>query len=185
MLQYLPNGLTILRLLLALPMGVLILRQEFNLALGVGLLAGLTDALDGFMARRLQAFSRFGAALDPIADKVLVTVIFLSFAQLELIPWYLALTVIIRDLTIVSGAIGYHFLIGPFEFAASRLSKINMFVQICFCLLLLLAQVIPAIPTEAIIAGTAGVMFIAVASGVDYILTWTIKAFQADKGPNR
>ena len=181
LLKYLPNALTISRLLLALPLGVLILRQEFHLALGVVLVAGITDALDGFAARRLQSFSRFGAALDPIADKVLVTVIFLSFARLELIPWYLALTVIIRDLAIVSGATCYHYLIGPFEFAATRLSKANMFVQICFCLLLLLAQILPAVPPEAIIAGTAVVMFIAVTSGMDYVLTWAIKAFQARK----
>jgi cardiolipin synthase (CMP-forming) len=181
LLQYLPNSLTISRLLLALPMGVLILREEFHLALAVGLLAGITDALDGFAARRLQSFSRFGAALDPIADKVLITVIFLCFAQLELIPWYLALTVIIRDLAIVTGATCYHFLIGPFDFAATRLSKANMFVQICFCLLLLLAQVLPAVPAEAIIAGTAAVMFIAVSSGMDYVLTWAIKAFQAGR----
>lgn len=180
-LRYLPNSLTILRLLLALPMGVLILRRDFDLALAVGLLAGITDALDGFAARRLQAFSRFGAALDPIADKILITVIFLSFAQLELIPWYLALTVIIRDLAIVIGATCYHWLIGPFEFAATRLSKANMFVQICFCVLLLSAQVVPGVPIELIIVGTAGVMFIAVASGVDYVLTWTIKALQANK----
>lgn len=181
MMKYLPNCLTFLRLLLAVPMGLLILRQEFGLALAVGLLAGLSDALDGYFARRLQAFSRFGAALDPIADKVLVTVIFLSFAQIGLIPWYLALAVIIRDLAIVCGALSYHWLIGPFEFAATRLSKANMFIQICFCTLLLTAQVVPGIPSIVILVGSAMVLFIAAASGVDYILTWTIKALQTRK----
>ena len=72
MLQYLPNALTFSRLLLAAPLGYLILQQNYQWALAIGLLAGATDALDGFAARRLGALSRFGAILDPIADKLLV-----------------------------------------------------------------------------------------------------------------
>lgn len=179
MLKYLPNALTFLRLLLALPLGVLILRQEFALALGVACLAGFTDALDGFFARRLNALSRFGAALDPIADKVLITVSFLTFAQVELVPWYVAIAVIARDLVIVGGALCYHWLIGPFEFAARPLSKANMLIQICFCALVLVMQVVPAVPPAAITAGTAAVLFIAAASGFDYVMTWTIKAIES------
>lgn len=185
LLRYLPNSLTFMRLLLALPLGMLILRGEYNWALGVGLVAGLSDALDGFFARRLQAFSRFGAALDPIADKILITVTFLCLAQVELVPWYLAVAVITRDLIIVCGAACYYKLIGPFTFAATRLSKANMVIQIVFCVLVLLAQVVPGIPVLAILAGTAAVLFIAAASGFDYVMSWTIKAIQARKSaPN-
>lgn len=179
MLQYLPNCLTLSRLLLAVPLGILILRQDFSWALGVGILAGVTDALDGFFARRLQAFSRWGAALDPIADKILITIAFLCFAHIGLIPWYLALAVIARDVVIVVGATCYYQLIGPFEFAATRLSKANMLVQICFCVLLLVAQLVSTIPPIAITAGMALVLFIAAASGFDYVMSWTIKALQA------
>ena len=104
MLRYLPNGLTFLRLLLAVPLGILILGGDYSSALIVGLLAGITDALDGFFARRLNAFSRFGAAIDPIADKTLITVTFLCLASMALVPWYLAIAVISRDLIIVAGA---------------------------------------------------------------------------------
>ena len=182
MLQYLPNSLTISRLLLAAPLGVLILREDFAWALVIGFLAGITDALDGFFARRLGAFSRWGAALDPIADKVLITISFLSFAQVALIPWYLAVVVITRDLVIVLGAVCYYKLIGPFEFAATGLSKANMCVQISFCVLVLLAQVLPDIPQVAITIGAAAVLFIAAASGFDYVMSWTIKAVQSRKG---
>ncbi len=178
MLQHLPNGLTFSRLLLAIPLGVLILRENYPWALGVGFLAGLTDALDGFVARRLNAFSRFGAALDPVADKVLVTVSFLCMAQVQLIPWYLAIVVIARDLIIVAGALCYHFLIGPFEFAATSLSKVNMGVQIVFCVMVLTAQVVPQIPEISIVIGTALVVFIAASSGFDYVMSWTIKAIR-------
>ncbi len=184
MLQYLPNALTFLRLLLALPLGYFILRQEFAMALGIGFLAGLSDGLDGFFARRLNAFSHFGAALDPVADKVLITVCMLSFAQVGLIPWYVAITVVARDLVIVSGAVCYRLLIGPFEFAATKLSKTNMLIQICFCVLVLAAQVVPGIPSLVITAATVVVLVIAIASGLDYVVSWSIKAMQNRPGEN-
>lgn len=178
MLKYLPNCLTFSRLLLAVPLGMLILQENYSWALATGFLAGVTDALDGMVARRLQAFSRFGAAMDPIADKVLITVSFLCMAEVELIPWYLAIAVIGRDLIIVAGALCYHFLIGSFAFAASNLSKANMGVQIAFCVLVLAAQVVPQIPEQSIIIGTALVLFIAASSGFDYVMSWTLKAIR-------
>jgi cardiolipin synthase (CMP-forming) len=181
MLQYLPNSLTVLRLLLSVPLGFLILREYYAWALGVGFLAGLSDALDGFVARRLGALSRIGAALDPIADKTLIVVTFVCLAQMELVPWYLAVVVITRDLVIVTGAACYYTFIGPFEFAATRLSKSNMFIQISFCVLVLLRQVVPDIPPIATLVGSVAVLFIAAASGVDYVMSWTIKAIQSRK----
>jgi cardiolipin synthase len=178
MLQYLPNALTLSRLLLAGPLGFFILQENYEWALGTGVLAGVTDALDGFMARRLDALTRFGAALDPICDKVLITVVFVCFAHTGLIPWYLALAVIARDLIIVLGAACYHWLIGAFEFSASPLSKANMFLQISFCVLVLVSQVVSGIPELVITLGSAAVLFIAGASGSDYVLKWSIKAIQ-------
>ena len=178
MLQYLPNALTFSRLLLAAPLGYLILHEHYSWALITGLIAGITDALDGFAARRLGVFSRLGAAFDPIADKVLITVAFVCFAYAGLVPWYLALAVIARDLVIVLGAACYHWLIGEFEFSATQLSKANMLVQISFCTLVLAAQVAAWIPPVAVMAGSAAVLFIAGASGFDYIMKWSIKAAQ-------
>jgi cardiolipin synthase (CMP-forming) len=179
MLHYLPNSLTVLRLLLAVPLGVFILREDYAWALGVGVLAGLSDALDGLMARHLGAFSRMGAALDPIADKILIMVTFVCLALMELVPWYLTVVVIARDLVIVAGAACYYLFIGPVEFSATRLSKINMFLQISFCVLVLLTQVVPYIPPIATLAGSVAVLFIAAASGFDYVMTWTVRAMQS------
>ncbi len=179
MLQYLPNSLTVLRLLLAVPLGVLILREDYAWALSVGVLAGLSDVLDGLIARHLGAFSRIGAALDPIADKILVTVTFVCLALVELVPWYLTVAVITRDLVIVGGAACYYLFIGPFEFAATRLSKCNMIIQISFCVLVLLTQVVPNIPPTATLAGSVAVLFIAAASGFDYVMTWSVKAMRS------
>ena len=181
MLQYLPNSLTFIRLLLAAPLGILILREQYDWALATGVVAGVTDALDGFLARRLNALSRFGAILDPIADKVLITVTFVCLAAVELLPWYLAIAVIARDLVIVAGAAAYYTLIGPFEFAATGLSKSNMAIQIGFCVLVLLSQVLPNIPPQLTLVGMAAVLFLAAASGFDYVMSWTIKAIESRK----
>jgi cardiolipin synthase len=181
MWQYLPNSLTVLRLLLALPLGIFILHQAYAWALVVGVLAGLSDVLDGFFARRLQAFSRIGAALDPIADKILILVAFVCLALGELVPWYLTAAVITRDLVIVAGAACYYTFIGPFEFTATRLSKINMFIQISFCILVLLTQVLPGMPAILTLVGTVAVLFITGASGFDYVMSWAIKAVQSHK----
>lgn len=181
MLRYLPNALTLLRLVLALPLGYLIIEENFQSALVVAVLAGISDGLDGAIARRLGALSRVGAVLDPIADKTLITVCFLGFAAVELIPWYLAGVVILRDLVIVSGAVAYRLIVGPFEFAATSLSKLNMLLQVCFCLLALLSQVVPGIPAQALLVGAVAVIAFAVASGADYVVSWTRRALRAHR----
>ena len=180
MLRHVPNLLTVLRLVLALPLGVFILLENYPWALGTGVLAGLSDALDGLIARRLGFISQFGAALDPIADKLLIIVSFVCLAQVDLIPWYLAAAVITRDLVIVTGAVCFYTLIGPYEFGASRLSKFTLLVQISFCVLVLLTQVTEISPL-ATAAGTVAVLFITTASGVDYVIAWTMKAIEARK----
>lgn len=178
MLKYLPNSMTILRLLLAFPVGYMILRSEYEWALGLGFVAGVTDALDGYFARLVGHFSRFGAALDPIADKVLMTVIFFSLAWVGLIPWWLAILVFARDLVIVTGACCYHWLVGPLEFEPTRISKNNTAVQIGFCVLMLSVQVIPSVPGVVTEVAIWVVVVMAIASGVDYVLRWALKAKQ-------
>ncbi|MDA8752804.1 CDP-alcohol phosphatidyltransferase family protein [Halieaceae bacterium] len=181
MLALLPNAVTLLRLLLALPVGYLILQGQFGTALLVGLLAGVTDALDGLLARRLNADSRFGAALDPIADKVLVTTVFLSMAMVGLVPWLITATVVLRDLVIVLGASCYHWLIGELELQPTALSKSNMAIQIGYCVLVLAAALLPRLPGELVQAGGALVLLVTVASGIDYVITWTGRA-RANRG---
>jgi cardiolipin synthase len=176
MLKQLPNALTLLRLLLAFPVGLLILREQYGPALVLGFIAGLTDAIDGLLARRLQAFSRFGAIIDPLADKLLVTIIFLALAQTGIIPWYLALLVIARDVIIVAGATCYRLLIGRLDMEPSVLSKANMFVQVSFCVIALLSQLTPGFPPAGLVLGEYAVLLLALASGADYVLTWAVKA---------
>jgi len=175
-LKYLPNTLTISRLLLALPLGLLILGQQYGWALAVGFIAGATDALDGYTARKLGYFSPLGAILDPVADKLLILVTFCCLASATLIDWWLAAVVVGRDVVIVLGAVFYRFLVGPFEFGATQLSKLNMAIQITFCVLVLAAQLI-SVPSPLVTVAVATVVICAVASGTDYIVSWSRRAW--------
>lgn len=176
MLRFLPNALTASRLVLALPLGWLILQGEYAWALGIGLVAGATDALDGYTARKLGYFSQLGAALDPVADKTLVTVAFLCLATAQLIPWYVAIAIITRDLLIVGGALCYRLFIGPFPFGATMLSKFNMLVQISFCIIVLAAELFNGIAQPWLTVLCILVVLVAFVSGADYVVTWSRKA---------
>ncbi len=176
MLRLIPNALTLLRLLLALPVGWLILSEQFVPALVVGFFAGLTDAVDGWLARRLNAYSRFGAALDPVADKTLMFVVFISLAIVGLVPWLVAAVVVVRDLVILAGASAYHGLIDELELEPTALSKSNTFVQIGYCILALGSAVVPAMPAELLVAAGLVVVAVAVISGMDYVLSWSRRA---------
>ena len=182
MLRLIPNALTLLRLLLALPVGWLILREQFAPALAVGIVAGLTDAVDGWLARRLNAYSRFGAALDPVADKTLMFVVFISMAIVGLVPWFVAAVVIIRDLVILAGATAYHGLIDELELEPTALSKSNTFVQIGYCILVLAGALLPAIPEALLIASTLLVIAVSVISGIDYVISWSRRAMSMRAG---
>lgn len=178
-LQYLPNVLTGMRLLMAVPIALLILRNDYAWALGLGIVAGITDALDGFFARRLNAHSALGAGLDATADKLLMFCVFLSLASVGLLPWWLAAIVVGRDVVIVLGACAYRLLIGPFDFAPTVLSKINMGVQVVYLVAVLSDALITVSPPALDLALAILVALVAVASGVDYVLSWSRRAVNA------
>src|SRR5688572_24109147 len=112
-MRHIPNLLTLLRMLLTVPLAWLLRDGRFDTALIVALVAGFTDALDGFLAKRFSWQSRLGGLIDPVADKLLLVACFVGLAQVDALPWWLAAVVIGRDAVIVSGAVAYHNLIGP------------------------------------------------------------------------
>ena len=100
----LPNALTALRLVATPFIVMAILGERYRTALGVFLLAGITDGLDGVVARKLGGVTRLGAYLDPVADKVFVAAVYLALAAKSLAPWWLVGVVLIRDLLILAVA---------------------------------------------------------------------------------
>ncbi|MCP9438529.1 MAG: CDP-alcohol phosphatidyltransferase family protein [Nitrospira sp.] len=103
-----PNSLTILRILL-IPVYIGCMTYgEYGLALLALLLAGLTDAVDGLIARKWNQQTRLGMFLDPLADKLLLTSGFLSLASLHLIPSWLVILVVSRDVILLLGTAVAH-----------------------------------------------------------------------------
>ena len=180
MLRHLPNMITALRMLLVVPLCWLIQAARYDGALLVAAIAALSDAVDGFLARRFGWQSWIGGMLDPVADKLLLTAAFVWLALDGALPWWLAALVVGRDLAIVAGAVAYHTLIGRFDASPSRLSKLTTVVQIAFVLLELLRLSrwleVPPPARAGMIAITAA---ITLASGLHYIVVWTARARRA------
>ncbi|HKE48146.1 MAG TPA: CDP-alcohol phosphatidyltransferase family protein, partial [Rhodanobacteraceae bacterium] len=118
--------------------------------------------------------------LDPIADKLLLMAAFLWLAFAGDVPFWLAALVIGRDLVIVGGAVAYYCLIGRFDAAPSRVSKLTTVVQIVFVLgeLLRLSHILD-ISDDVRFAALAVTALLTVASGVHYVVVWSLRAWRA------
>ncbi len=177
-MKQIPNILTTLRLLLAIPLCWLILERDYEAVLWVALIAGVSDGVDGWLARLLDATSRYGAVVDPLADKVMLSGAYPCLAFVGLIEWWLAALVIGRDVVIVLGALAYHALYGRYEMAPSQLGKFSTFLQILFALALLLQQVFPVLPLAVVLGLLYAVVLVTLASGVHYVYVWGAKAMR-------
>jgi cardiolipin synthase len=186
-LRWLPNGLCVLRMLLAVPTAWLLLRGEFVLTLAVFLFAAVTDAADGFLAKKFHWETELGKTLDPLADKLLLVTVFITLAHLQLIPVWLAVLVVVRDAVITVGAIIYRVLFGPLTGAAPTLiSKLNTLVQILYvCAVVLSAALFAAglrwPPAWLLSIAAACVVVTTVSSGVNYVVTYSRRAASAHR----
>lgn len=126
----LPNSLTLLRLLLVPGFLVAVIYGALGLALGIFVAAALTDLLDGFFARKLGQKTELGACLDPLADKTLVTVAYVSLAVTGVLPAWLAVVVVSRDFFIVLGAGVLFLLAGRNSFPPEFLGKTTTGLQL-------------------------------------------------------
>lgn len=177
MLRQLPNLISCLRIALVAPLIVLLLQARYETALWIALAAGLSDALDGFLARHFNWRSRLGSLLDPAADKLLLVAAYLCLAQVGQVAWALALLVLARDAVIVLGALAYHRMVGEFEARPSLWSKATTFGQILLVLLVLASN---AFGFHWQQRGYAWIIAaLTVISGVDYIVRWSLRARDA------
>ena len=175
-LKDLPNLISIARICLTLPVAYLLLEQRFSEALLLFFVAGVSDGLDGFLAKRFGWHSRLGSILDPLADKALLVTSYLCLALVGVIPLWLMLLVFARDLIIIVGGLAFHFFIGRYEMAPTWISKLNTTLQIVLVLALVLSYGLYPLPSQLLTWLVYGVSVTTVLSGIDYIWTWGRKA---------
>lgn len=173
-----PNVITVFRFLLVPPVVILLLQERFTAALIVFGVAGFSDGLDGFLAKRYDWRSRLGSILDPLADKLLLVSSFVTLGWLGLIPAWLVLLVILRDLVIVAGATFYHMRIEQFDAEPSVASKLNTATQILLVLAVLFSFGIQTVPVILMDVLLYSVLATTLWSGFDYVWTWGQRAWQ-------
>ncbi len=135
----LPNLITIARILLVPVVIWAITAGEMRVAFLLFLLAGVSDAVDGFLAKRFNMTSELGANLDPLADKVLIVSIYIALGIAEQIPRWIVILVVSRDILIVGGVMLAWFLGKPIRVKPVLVSKLNTVAQIVFACLVLAA----------------------------------------------
>lgn len=137
-----PNQLTLLRMLF-LPFIVMnLVDDDYRIALGLVVLAGLSDGLDGLLARRLHQQTLLGQYLDPIADKLLLSTLFLVLSAMHKIPWRYTALVFGRDISILAASAVLYAIAGLRDFSPSIFGKANTFSQVSAVFFVLLFEVV-------------------------------------------
>ena len=175
-LAWLPNVLTIGRILAIPPLVILLLSGRYGWALVVAVIAGLSDLIDGWLARRFDWQSRFGSLADPAADKLLMLASYLTLAWLGYLPWWLFVLVVGRDLVIVIGGWVYHRYFESLEAEPTQLSKFNTFCQVFLMWFVLIRLAGCPLPPEAQIGLEWLVAFMAVVTLAQYVWLWSLRA---------
>lgn len=166
-----PNQLTLLRLIFIPFVITNVLEDNWHWALALLVLAGLSDALDGWLARVLDQRTLLGQYLDPIADKLLLSSLFLVLSFAKAIPWKYTVLVLSRDVCILATSMALYATVGFRDFRPSIFGKINTVCQIGAVLFVVLSQVVAApavgVVKTVFLYATFGFTLL---SGIHYIL---------------
>lgn len=169
-----PNIITIGRILLV-PITVwLIISGEFSLAFVAFVVAGVSDGVDGFIARKLNQRSELGAYLDPIADKALLVSIYVSLGFLQFLPAWLVILVVTRDVLIVGAVVLAWVVNNPMVVAPSMASKVNTVGQIVLAGLVLGLLGLKISLEPLLSAGFVSVAILTFGSGALYMRDWLL-----------
>ena len=136
-----PNQLTLLRMIFVPFIVIHLVEGRYLWALGVFIIAGFSDGLDGLLARRLHQQTLLGQYLDPIADKLLLSTMFLVLSILHKIPWKYTVLVFSRDISILAASAVLFAIAGLRNFSPSIFGKANTFSQISAVFFVMLLEV--------------------------------------------
>jgi cardiolipin synthase len=189
--RHLPNIICILRIALVWPIAAALAHREYLIALALFIVAGLSDGIDGYLAKRFNWTSELGKILDPLADKFLLVTVFVEAAWLDLAPWWLTSAVVARDVLIGLGAMVFRLWFGPLRGRPTISSKINTAMQLLYLLAMLVNAAMNLAPHEApgrlaydVLDALAILVFITTAfSGLNYMAIFTRRAWAQPVSP--
>jgi cardiolipin synthase len=171
-LSWIPNAISLMRIFLIAPIILLFVYDEFGWALGLFIIASLSDGIDGYIAKKYGWDTRLGAFLDPAGDKLLVAWSFGTLAFLGHIPVWLAVIVILRDVVIVAGSFMYHYLVRRLEGDPTFISKLNTGLEFTFLIFVMFNAGFGWPDETTITVVGAAVLVTVVISGFDYVSNW-------------
>lgn len=150
-----PNIITLARIILVPVIVWAIASNQMLIAFAVFVIAGVSDAIDGFLAKRFNMTSELGALLDPLADKALLVSIYVALGIWGAVPRWIVILVVSRDIMIVAGVIVSWLFDKPVPMKPSMVSKLNTAAQVAFAALILgsLAFERPSAPYDVILMG--------------------------------
>jgi len=167
-----PNSVTVGRILLVPFVVWAIIVGRYQLAFWLFVAAGISDAVDGFLAKRLGAQSEFGAYLDPLADKALLMSIYITLGIAALVPLWVVIAVVSRDIMIL-GAIVVSWIVGkPLVIHPLVVSKLNTLAQILLATLVLASNAFLFDPSPVLEALLVAVGALTLLSAAAYLASW-------------
>ena len=182
-LAWLPNLISLARLL-AVPVTVyLLLLGYYTAAFWLFVGAGVSDALDGIIAKQFDVTSEVGAYLDPLADKVLLVAVYVTLGYLEHVAVWLVILIVFRDFLIIAGAILFQTLTQSLKMEPLLVSKVNTTAQI-----VLACAVLADLGVNLSVPGATRVLVYVVsattvASGAAYVVKWGRRAVTMEREP--
>jgi cardiolipin synthase len=180
-LRQIPNVITSIRVLLVAPIAVALAHHQLLTTIALFGAAAVSDAADGYLAKRHNWQTELGAILDPLADKLLLATVFITLAYLKLVPLWLMAVAVARDVIVVIGALLFRFCIGPLEVRPSVVSKFNTLCQAVFIMAVVGREEF-AVPPGWVVMLLGSLVFVTVVvSGIDYVLIYGGRALKVAK----
>ena len=167
-MRHLPNLICLLRIALVWPLIDSLLGGDYRTTLWVFVIAAVSDGLDGFLAKRFGWTSELGRVLDPVADKLLLVSLFLVATWIGLIPRWLTVLAVARDVMIGVGALTFISLWGPLRGRPMLISKVNTLFQLLYLLIVIFGAWLHFPPPGVIDAMAALTGLTILISGVAY-----------------
>lgn len=143
--------------------------------------AALSDAADGYLAKRNGWQSELGAVLDPLADKLLLVTVFITLAYMRLVPLWLMVAAVARDAIIVSGALLYRVCFGALSVRPSVVSKFNTLCQAAYIMAVVGREEFSILPAWVLTLLGAMVFVTVMVSGMDYVMIYGRRAMSLAK----